>query len=207
MPPHKSALVLLLSLGIDYIRWTQLAPMFLMWGFGLLMLLALTFVNFQAQIAPALASFLEWLVQLPVIGPQVVPLLSGEHSDAHLKTGDFRSFILSAWATLSLLFMLTGALASALFGPFRPWTLKHKIRLAGAGAVALLTGMAANYYAAPKNFNGEAVGWILNFSLISLLVFIASVYCLSISHFLARLSKSLLAADRKTQTTPRPPGK
>ncbi|GEM_PF-4063031 len=86
MPPHKPALALLLSLGIDYIRWTQLAPMFLMWGFGLLILLALTFVNFQAQMVPALASFLEWLAQLPVIGPQVVPLLSGKPAPAVHKS-------------------------------------------------------------------------------------------------------------------------
>jgi hypothetical protein len=30
-------------------RWTQLTPMLLTWAFGLLMLLALTFVNFQEQ--------------------------------------------------------------------------------------------------------------------------------------------------------------
>ena len=61
-------LKLLLSWMLGYMRWTQLTPMLLLWGFGLLMVLALTFVNFQEQTISAVGFVLEWLVQLPVVG-------------------------------------------------------------------------------------------------------------------------------------------
>lgn len=169
--------------------------MLLMWGFGLVMLLALTFINFQEQTISVLAPFLEWLVQLPLVGERIATLLSGESTDTHITTGDFESFVLSAWAFVSLLFMLAGMVMSAWLGPFQPWSLKRKILIAGAAVVLLLAGMVLNYYAVPGNFNGEASGWMLNFSLISLLVFGVSAYCLSVAHFLGYLNESLMAGD------------
>jgi hypothetical protein len=186
---------LLLSLGLGYLRWTQLTPMLLIWGFGLLMLLALIFVNFQEQTLSALEYFLEWFMQLPVVGERITLLLSDESTATHMTATDLESFIFSAWAVLSLVFMLAGFVLSSLFGPFKPWTLKRKILIAGAGAVLLLAGMAVNYYAAPKNFNGDASSWMLNFSLISLLVFGVSAYCLSVAHFLAYLNEALMSGE------------
>ena len=160
-------------------RWTQLTPMLLLWGFGLLMVLALTFVNFQEQTISAVEFVLEWLVQLPVVGEHITQLLPDENSNTHISKSDFKSFVLSGWAVLSLVFMLAGIVLSVLFGPFQPWALKSKLLIAGVGTVLLLAGMVANYYAAPQNFNGEASAWVFNFSLISLLVFGVSAYCLS----------------------------
>jgi hypothetical protein len=192
---QNDILKLLLSWGLGYIRWTQLTPMLLMWGFGLLMLLVLTFVNFQEQTIAALEAFLEWLMQLPVVGKHITPLLSEESTATHMTENDFKSFVLSAWAVLSLAFMLAGMVVSSLFGPFQPWTLKRKFLIAGAGVVLILAGMAVNYYAVPQNFNGEASEWMLNFSLIALLVFGVSAYCLSVSHFLGYLIEALIADD------------
>jgi hypothetical protein len=176
-------------------RWTQLTPMLLIWGFGLLMLLALTFVNFQEQTFSALEYFLEWLMQLPVVGERITQLLSDESTATRITTGDFKSFVLSAWAIVSLAFMLASFILASLFGPFQPWTLQRKIMIAGAGVVFLLVGMVFNYYVAPQNFNGKASAWMLNFSLISLLVFGVSAYCLSVAHFLAYLNQSLMAGE------------
>ena len=148
---------LLLSLGLGYLRWTQLMPMLLVWGFGILMLLALTFVNFQEQTLSALEYSLEWFRQLPVVGERITLLLSDESTTTHISATDLESFIFSAWAVLSLVFMLAGLVISSLFGPFKPWTLKRKIRIAGVGAVLLLAGMAVNYYVVPENFNGEEI--------------------------------------------------
>ena len=170
MQSQTYILKLLLSLGLGYMRWTQLTPMLLMWGFALLMLLALTFVNFQQQTISALASLLEWLTQLPLVGTRIASFLSGESTGIHLNTGDFESLVLSTWAVASLALMLAGMVISWLFGPFRPWTLKRKIVLAAAGMVLFLGGLVANYYAAPHNFNGAVSAWMLNFALISLLV-------------------------------------
>ena len=185
----------LLSLGLGYLRWTQLTPMVLMWGFGLVMLLALTFVNFQEQSLSLLGSFLEWLTRLPIIGEHVIQLLSDKDTSTHMATNNIESFIFSAWAVLSLVFFLAGMVLSLLFGPFQPWTLKRKILLAGAGVVVLLAGFVANYYVVPQNFNGEASAWMLNFSLISLLVFVVSAYCLSVAHFLGYLNQALMTSE------------
>ena len=187
----------LLSLGLGYLRWTQLTPMVLMWGFGLLMLLALTFVNFQEQSLSLLGSFLEWLTRLPIIGEHVIQLLSDKDTSTHMATNNIESFIFSAWAVLSLVFFLAGMVLSLLFGPFQPWTLKRKILLAGAGVVVLLAGLVVNYYVVPQNFNGEASAWMLNFSLISLLVFVVSAYCLSVAHFLGYLNQVLMTSELK----------
>ena len=186
-------LKLLLSLGLGYMRWTQLTPMLLMWGFALVMLLALTFVNFQEQTISALASLLEWLTQLPLVGARMASLLSGESTGIHLNTGDFESLVLSTWAVVSLALMLAGMVISWLFGPFRPWALRRKIVFAGSAVALLLVGLVANYYAAPHNFNGAASAWMLNFALICLLVFGVSAYSLSMAHFLAYLNEHLMA--------------
>ncbi len=195
MQSQNHILKMLLSLALGYMRWTQLMPMLLTWGFGLSMLLALTFVNFQEQALPILELLMEWLIKIPVVGEHITALLSGENADTHMTTSDFKSFVLSSWAFLSLAFMLASMVVSSLFGPFQPWALKHKILITGAGTLLLLFGMAANYYAAPRNFNGEAPAWMLNFSLISLSVFVVSAYCLSIAHFLGYLNKALMAGE------------
>ncbi len=194
MQPQNSILKILLSLGLRYIRWTQLTPMILTWSFGLLMLLALIFVNFQEQTVSVVEVFLEWLMQLPVVGERITLLLTDENTTSQITSSDFESFVFSGWVVLSLVFMLIGMVVSLLFGPFRPWTLKGKILLAGTGVVLLLAGMCAIYFAVPQNFNGATSGWMLNFSLISLLVFVVSAYCLSAAHFLAYLDDALMTS-------------
>ena len=195
VPSQNHILKLLLSFGLGYMRWTQLTPMLLLWGFGLLMLLALTFVNFQGQAISALEFILEWLIKLPLVGERITPLLSDDSTAMHISGSDFKSFMLSAWAVLSLAFMLAGFVLSTLFGPFQRWTLKRKIQVVGASVLLLVAGMSANYFAAPQNFNGEASAWMLNFSLISLLVFMVSAYCLSVAHFFAYLNEALMADE------------
>ena len=200
---QNQILKLLLSWGLGYMRWTQLTPMLLLWGFGLLMLLALTIVNFQELTISALEFILEWLMRLPVVGDQIATLLSDKKNEIHIATGNFKTFVLSSWAALSLMFMLASIILSLLFGPFQPWTLKRKLQITSGGAVLLLAGMTANYYAAPEYFNGQASAWILNFSLISLLVFVVSAYCLSIAHFLSYLNDALMADELNTSNDPR----
>jgi hypothetical protein len=179
-------------------RWTQLTPMIMVWGFALLMLLALTVVNFQQQTISAIEFVLEWLVQLPLVGERLAALLADEGANGHMTTADFKSFMLSAWAIASLLFMLAGMAVSSVFGPFEPWTMKRKLLLVLIGIALILAGMLANYFAVPQNFNGAASGWVINFSMISLLLFLVSAYCLSIAHFLGFLNDALMAGELKS---------
>ena len=94
--------------------------------------------------------------------------------------------------------MLASLILSFFLGPFQPWPLGRKLKVAAGGSLSLLIGMAANYFAAPHNFNGAASAWMLNFSLTSLLVFIVSAYCLAISHFLGYLNDALVAGEAGT---------
>ena len=185
----------LLSLGLNYMRWTQLTPMLMMWGAALAMLLALTFVNFQEQTFSVLEAIMHWLTQLPIVGGRITQLLADEGSEIHMSTSDFKSFVLRTWSISSLAFMLASMSLAALFGPFRPWTLKRKLLFIFLGILVLLAGFVFNYFAGSENFNGDASAWIFNFSMIALLVFSVSAYCLSISHFLRFLDDALFRIE------------
>ncbi len=167
------------------------------------MLLALTFINFQEQTFSMVEWFMEWLVQLPIVGEWITESLAREGEDGiedgviHMGTGDFKSFIFRVWAISSLVLMLAGMAINALFGPFKPWTLKRKIGFMGLTVLVLLAGFIANYFADSQKFNGGASGWMFNFSMISLLVFVVSSYCLSISHAVLLVINSLNPADLK----------
>jgi hypothetical protein len=200
MQPNYQILKSVLSLGLNYMRWTQLTPMLITWGVALAMLAALTLINFQEQVFSALEILLRWLTQLPVVGGYVNEMMSDQSGEIHKTTGDFKSFLLKAWSILSLAFMLASMAISAVFGPFQPWTLKRKLLFTSLGVGLLLAGLVSNYYANAQAFNGKASGWMLNFSLMSLAVFLVSTYCLSVSHFLRFLDDALLRNDAAERT-------
>jgi hypothetical protein len=207
----------LISIGLGYFRWTQLTPMILFWGAGIVMLMAMTFVNFQAQSFSILEWFLEWLVELPIVGDDFRGFLTEESQDLatqqaqepdqgqsiHVDTNDFTSILFRAWAVMSLIFMLLGMAVSAQYGPFKPWSLKRKIGFMGLAVLVLLAGFIANYFADPDNFNGGAGGWIFNFSMISLLIFIVSVYSLTLSHIVQMVSDGIMKSELKIKDDPR----
>ncbi len=185
---------------LNYMRWTQLTPMLLVWGFALLMLMALTLVNFQEQSVSVLERISQWLVKFPILGDYVEAKMNGSDGELHMGTEDFRSFVLSAWFVISLVFMLGNMALSALVGPFQPWSLKRKILVMGLGIVLLMIGFLLNLFFGSETFNGGTSSWILNFSLIALLVFLVSAYCLSIAHFFGFLDAALVTGE-DTQST------
>jgi hypothetical protein len=109
----------------------------------------------------------------------------------HLGIDDLKTFALRAWMVISLVFMLVHMAMSALFGPFEPWRLKRKLVYAGAGSLLLLAGLVLNYFSGVQNFDGGTPGWMLQFSLLALGVFLVSTYSLSVSHALGRLNEAL----------------
>ena len=166
-------------------------PMLFVWGFAVVMALAMVFVNFQQETLTVMSSVLEWLVQLPLVGERIAVFFTEQNGDTRITTEDFKSFLLRVWMMGSLLFFLVGLGLSTLFGPFKPWTLKLKIGLAAAASFLLGLGLCANYYAVPENFNASGSSWIFNFSILAVFLFLVSAYCLSVSHFLLRLIRSL----------------
>ena len=191
MEIHNLIIKYLFTFGIGYLRWTQLVPMLVVWGFAVLMALAMVFVNYEEESFSAMGSVLEWLVQLPLVGERIAVFLVEQHGETRITSEDFKSFLFRAWMIGSLLFLLVGLGISTIFGPFKPWTLKRKIGLAAAASLLLCVGLSANYYAVPENFNGSESRWIFNFSMFAVFVFLVSAYCLSVSHFLLWLIRLL----------------
>ena len=192
MRNRHTELKMLLSLGLDYFRWTQLTPMIFTWGFALLLLAMLIFVNFQQQVVNVLEYFVEWLMKLPLVGPYVTEFLAEQDQTVKLGTEDLKTFALRSWFVVSLLFMLAGMLLSRWLGPFRTRSLKRKIVYAAIASAALLAGLVLNYFVDPGNFNGGLAGWLFNFSMIALIVFVVSAYSLTIAHVLGKLSSALM---------------
>lgn len=182
----------LLSLGIDYLRWTQLAPLILMWAMVLGLLLALAFVGHQ-EAAWSLADRLaRWLASLPWVGSRFTAWLEAQAQDgtvsAHIGMEDLESVVLKAWAALSLGFMVLGWLTGWLLGPFRPWSLKRKMLLALLACLAVFALIMALYFSDRGNWN-DPVGKVL-FSVggMSLVLLLATTWFLSLSHALGNLS-------------------
>lgn len=69
------------SLVIDYIRWSQLAPMITMWIFAVLMVFLLFFVEHQDETVDGVAAVATWATELPVVGPSLVEWLEERVDD------------------------------------------------------------------------------------------------------------------------------
>ena len=72
------------------------------------------------------------------------------------------------------------------------WTQLTPMLFTWGFALLMLGGFILNYFAVPENFNGAMAGWMFQFSLIALLVFVVSAYSLSVSHALGRLNAILM---------------
>lgn len=177
----------LADLILDYLRWTQLIPMLMTWGFALLMLVALIVLNLQEQGTDPLGTALGWVMQLPWVGERLAES-AGPDGNIHLSGGDVKSFLLEAWGVLSFVGMLLGMAWRMLFGEGKPWSLKRKLGLALLGCLLLVAGNLANFLANPEFFKGAGIGgWALNFSGIALIVFIVSLWCLTVAHVIDRI--------------------
>jgi len=186
------------SLVIDYIRWSQLAPMITMWFFAVLMVFVLYFVNHQDETVNGMAAVAGWVAKMPVVGPQFIEWIENRATDdgvLHFGGDDFKVAAMKIWVILSLVLMVIGWFARLLFGPFQPLTLKRKLGFAGLGSLVLMAGFLGVYYLNPGLFNGTATQWTLNFAGITLLVFIVSIWCLSIAHALGLFSRTVAGLD------------
>jgi hypothetical protein len=187
MTEGPNLLKLTATLAIDYLRWTQLAPLITIWAFGIAMLAAMLFVNFEEQSWDALGSLLKWIAGLPVIGGRFtawLESLAGEDETIKLSGNDLKAAVFKAWSLLSLAFLLLALAVNWAFGPFKPWSLKRKLGIAGLCCLALLAGFVAVYFADREPFNGPAGNWMLTFGGLALVLFLVNAWGLSIAHAL-----------------------
>ena len=195
MKPEPHPLQILGSLIIDYFRWSQLTPMILMW-FGMLgLLLLLFFVNNQEATWAAAGSTAEWIASLPLVGPWFVEWMDAQSKDGSIDTVDLKSAALSAWAALSLVFMLIGWIAGFYFGPFKPWTLKLKIGLSALASLLVAVAFVGLFYVTPE-LSKDPFGKVLSTAVgLGVAVFLVSGWCLSIAHLLGKAGDMVAQAD------------
>jgi hypothetical protein len=189
-PLNPTILVALLL--IDYVRWTQLAPMVTMWLLALLMMAGMLFVNNQDAILDILVPVWVWLESLPWVGEPVsarMEAAAAEEGPLSLGGEDLKDVALRAWAAIALVFMLLALIAGWMFGPFKPWTLRRKLGLIAWACVLLMAGFVAVYFADPEAFNGPVSRWMLMFTGVAVLILLVSAWCLSIAHALGLLKR------------------
>lgn len=183
---------LLLSVGLDYLRWTQLVPMVFAWFFLIATVLVMAAVNFQGDIDRALARA-EARYE-PLIESWFGPLEPDPETTAEplqITWADVRGWILMAWGGLALAGYLLGALRAGLFGPRPPRGLGHKLGIAGAAAALASALLFLIWLFGNQTYHGSPWGWIAMFTLGPGLVWLISVYSLSVSHGLAWLREQL----------------
>ena len=75
MKKEAKPIQLLLSLVIDYLRWTQFTPMILMWAIVLGMLFILFFVSHEHAVWSTVGGLTEWIASLPWNGPRFLAFM------------------------------------------------------------------------------------------------------------------------------------
>lgn len=182
------------SLVLDYVRWSQLAPMITVWLVAVLMVFLMFFIEHQDETLDGVSAVASWVTELPVVGPPVLEWVEDRADDEgvlHFGGDDFQKAAMKFWALGSLVMMVIGWLARLLFGPFQPLTLKRKLGFAAIGCLVLLAGFIVVFFLSPGLFAETRSLSILYFAGIALFVFLVSTWCLSIAHALELLRSAL----------------
>jgi len=176
---------LILGVGIDYLRWTQLVPMVFAWFFLLVLVVAMVVLNFQgsidAMLGAAEARYEVWF------GP-IEPLANAE--DIEITETSVKTWIYRVWTLTALAGYLVGLLRGWLFGPWTPMGLKRKLVVVGVCAAACSVIMFLIWLFGAMDVETSAVMFAY-FIAGPLLVWIISAYSLGVGHLLQLLSARL----------------
>jgi hypothetical protein len=199
MEKGSKLLQLLLSLVIDYLRWTQITPIILMWAMVIGMLFALLFVSHEEAVWSVVGALTRWIASLPWIGPEFTAFMESQAEDGVIKPDlgaiDYKSVILRVWGGFALMFMVIAWVASLFLGPFEPWTLKRKLVTAALACTIVVAIMMVLYFLDPGTWNDGPLMVALSASGMALVMFIVNAWCLSVSHALGLVSTYVAEAD------------
>lgn len=185
-------LKIVIGLGLDYLRWTQLAPLITAWLFALAMLAVILVVDNLDAIFDVVDSVLMWIAGLPLIGDAFVAkmeALAGDDGKIELGGNELKAAVLRVWSIASLSFLVLALLIRWFFGPFKPWSLKRKLAFAGGACALFALGLFGAYALTQGDFEGHALRMFLTFLANGLVLFIINLWFLSISHFLGWVQK------------------
>jgi hypothetical protein len=180
---------LLAKLGLDYVRWTQLVPMVIGWAFALIMVFGISLVVFQGSIdamiqraEPTIERFLG-----PAPETTTEEYYSDEATTIQVTDDDILPWIYRIWGGLALLGWIFSIIRTKLFGPKPSRKLRRKIGITAIACIAY-TGVLILLYLAIGDFSGNTgPELMIFFVLMPFLLFIVSVWGLSISHIIDKL--------------------
>ena len=202
--PLPELLRITLGLGCDYVRWVVLTPMVVVWAVYLLMILVMTFVNFedsfQQGIGRGYELWREWVGPIDWIEDELEAAESGsaasgaepsEQQSLRFTEEDLIPWIMKGWAAIALVAWLLSMLRGLLFGLAPPRTLKQKIRLAMLAVLAGWVVLFLNYFLGNTTYQGSFFVWFALFSSFAVIVALVSVVILTLGHALAQLQEQL----------------
>ena len=190
MTPQTHPMKLLLSLALGYARWAVVTPMILMWGVAVITLLAMLFTALGDQGWTVAETIGRFVAGIPVIGPEIGDRIRALfESDAPFEQMLIR-LMLGTWAMMSVVFAVLGWGVNALFGPFKPWTLRRKLALVAVACLLIPVSFRLLQLAAPDRI----AGWVAGFLWIPVF-FVVSAVCLWLSQKLAEIDQFVQGLD------------
>ena len=173
---------------LDYVRWTQLVPMVIGWAFAIIMVLALLLVAFQGEIDSMLTRAEPAIERWFGAPAEVNEAQHGDESGTIEITDDnIMPWIYRIWGGFAFIGWIFSMIRTKLFGPKPPKKLRKKIFHAGIaslGFVALLTFGTMVLGGTTGNTSFELM---VPFVLLPILLFVVSVWGLSISHIITKI--------------------
>ena len=191
-------LKLVIGLGLDYLRWTQLAPLITVWLFALAMVAAILVVENLDAIFDAIDSVLRWVSGLPVIGEALLAkmeAMAGEDGRIDLGGQELKAAVLRVWSMASLTFMVLALLVRWFFGPFNPWSLKRKLATVGIACAVWSMAVIGAFALTQGDLEGEGARMFLTFMLQGLVLFAVNAWFVSIAHFIGRVRRLIDASS------------
>ena len=180
---------LLAKLGLDYVRWTQLIPMVIGWAFALIMIFGISLVAFQGSIDAMIERAEPTIERIlgPVTETPAEENSPDESATIKLTEDDIVPWIYRIWGGLALLGWIFSIIRTKLFGPKPSRKLKRKIGITAIACIAY-TGILILFNLSIGDFSGNTGPELLVFFvLLPILLFIVSVWGLSISHIIDKL--------------------
>ena len=184
------------SLALGYMRWTQLVPMILVWGFAVIMVGALVLTLFSTQAdRETQDSVLRWIISLPYAEATLRAFDAWIQEQRAAEGGfDISRAIFQAWGILAAVLFVLGLVLS-LFGVKRPeWSLSKKLKFAAlaAGAMALLLcglllGHGDDFTSGPAALLGFG-------PMVAIMLWLPSAWSLTVSHGIGWVERAMFHA-------------
>jgi len=196
-----SRLVDLISLGasyfIDYLRWTQLTPMVLVWGCMLPLVVVAGLLNFQEESLELGVQLKEITAKAPGLNDKLLGIYTAmvgsldiaEDGTFQIPEGQIKGVILKVWGYISLLLMILGAAYRFIFrrnANVEPASLARKLTICAVAIASLIAILIAISYFGKVNGDPTTA-----FVVYAILLAVVSAYSLTASHLLGRLSAKL----------------